>query len=432
MRTRLFLSFVVVVVTFVLLTVIQRNSAITDAQASLLSAQNSDAAYIESQQTSDLIVFGVIASGAIVLVAIWADELRKLFVVAFVMFLMLVFTACAPATRDRTVLTQPNQVTFVIQARGDNTNQVAVGSTPLTADEAYWRDNMVNKREITISQYCFYAYQGAACTARDAVLVITVDTTPVNIEWIADAIVEGEPRSDQVNAFSMQSLEPDGGSTGVYVGAQLIARIAPEDAALYLASYGHGVIDSNGVYPARPLRDVLATEVRAFIQTELNNEYGNRSVIEQNRDMEEMFTNVRNRLVETFGTKGIAIDSFGYRDGNVYENPVIQTGIDSAFERQRQQDEAESNATRQAIVDMQLINSAYAQATATMVSAQSAAAAQQLQAEVLRENPDLVELEAVRRWDGHLPQIIGDSNAIPMVPFALETPPPAPTPTPQP
>ncbi|MDQ3008326.1 MAG: hypothetical protein M3Q81_01895 [bacterium] len=150
----------------------------------------------------------------------------------------------------------------------------------------------------------------------------------------------------------------------------------------------------------------------------------------QNRDMTEMFETVSNNLTSTFGAKGITIDSFGYRDGNVYENPAIQQGVDSQFQRMQQLEEVQANATRQAVINTQNLDTAYAQATQTAIIAQSEAQAQQLLSDVLNTNPGLIQYEYASRWNGQLPQIMGQSNALPMIPFALSTPEPSQLPQP--
>lgn len=420
MVTRIVLSLVVIGLMLSLIAVIDRNSAITDAQASILSAQNSDEAYTQSlQSTSSWYKLGTVVLALIALVVIWFGELRRYLTLALIVPLLLI--ASCQQGQAHNVITEPNEVTFVVQLNGDSGNQAVIGSSP-EADVEYWKDKLQNVHNITVQQYCFKPNEVSGCQWLDTVRVITVSTTSVKIEWEAPAIIEGQPFPDMSTAFSMQSLEPNGGSTGVYVGAQIIAHIVPADAALYLASYGYqNTPTEQGDYPARDLTSVLQDEVRAFIQTELNREYGARSVEQQNRDMTVMFDTVRAHLDETFNAKGITIDSFGYRDGNVYENPRIQQAVDSAFDRAQQLEEAQSAATRQAVANQQSVDQAVAEATATGIAAVAASEAQRLLAQTLRENPDLVQLELARRWDGRLPQIMGDSNAVPMIPFALNS-----------
>jgi len=431
---RVVFSIMLIIVSCVLISLIQSRSAISGAEAVFLSTQNSNEAYIQSQNTPDRAVFAVIAVTVILLAALWFQNVRKtLFSIAVLSVIPLASACGSVQVQGQAWLftSRENEVTFVVPLHGDTTSNQAVIGIPAVSSEEFWLGKLEDTREFTVQQYCFQPASLSSCQYRDVSMVITVDTTSVNVEWVAPAVIPGQPMPDMNSAFSMQSLEPNGGSTGVYVGAQLIAHIAPEDAALYLASYGYSERDPNRLmYPARPLASVLNTEVRAFIQTELNREYGQRSVIEQNRDMAVMFDIVREELTEIFGAKGITIDSFGYRDGNVYENPAIQAGIDSAFERQRQLEEAQADATRQSVVNQQHLDMSYSQATQTMVAAQSAAESQALQAEALNANPNLIQLEIARRWDGQLPQIMGESNAVPMVPFPLGNP--TATPTPQP
>lgn len=425
MRTNLVCSFIILVIAFALVILINRNSAITNAQAALQSAQVSNEAYAQSQQTSQVALFAVGAFTLVLLIGIWGKSLRR-WVAA--MFLLLPLLAACSGAQATPVITKPNEVTFVIQLNGDNTNQAVVGGTT-----DYWTQHLVNTKEITITQYCFQpGGPSSPCQNRDAVAVVVVDTSSVNVQWTAPAIVAGQPLPDMSNAFSMQSFESNGGSTGVYTGAQLIAHIAPADAALYLASYGYTDMNDRHVYPARPLTDVLNGEVRAYIQTRLNEEYGKRSVVQQNQDLSAIFATVQQDLTTTFGAKGITIDSFGNRDGNVYENPAIQQAIDSAFDRQRQLEAAQADATRQAVVNGQMVDAAYAGATATAIAADAAAYSQQQQAAVLNQSPTYLQYLWIQRWNGQMPQITGNDNAMPVVPVSLVTPVPTAVSTPTP
>jgi hypothetical protein len=269
-------------------------------------------------------------------------------------------------------------------------------------------------------------------------MVVTVPTTPVKVEWVAAAIPCNPDGSqpavlpDMSSAFSMQSLEAEGGSTGVYTGGVVNAYIS--NPAVYLSTYGYEAMNpQTNTHSAKPLESVIEDEMRGFIQQQLSFEYGERSVYAQNRDLNEMFTRVYENLNAAYNSKGITITSFYNRDGNVYENCQVQAQADEQIERQNAYQQAFATATLIRISNDALIDQSYAQATATMISAQSAAESQALLAQALSENPDLVALEYARRWNGQMPQIIGNSNAMPMIPFSIqEAPAPSPTATPVP
>lgn len=202
---------------------------------------------------------------------------------------------------------------------------------------------------------------------------------------------------------------------------------------MYLASYGQSdtMNPTTNTYSEKPLADILQKDVRSFIQSELYNEYGVRTVDQINGEMISMLDVITANLREEFSKKGITIVSFGFSGGNVFENPAIQVGIDSVFARQQQQQEVQANATRQAVVNAQNLDTAYAQATQTAVAARSAAESQEMLAEALSANPNLVIYELARKWNGQLPQIMGESGSLPMIPFNL-IPPTGATATPTP
>jgi hypothetical protein len=291
---------------------------------------------------------------------------------------------------------------------------------------------------LLVTTYCFQSTQISGCDNRDAVRIVTVTTTPVEVQWVANAIKAGQTDINEADAFSMQSREPDGGSTGVYVGADIIAHIAPEDAAIYLANYGYSntISADTNTWPARDLTTVLKgvnAEVQSFLQTELTREYGIRSAVQENNEYTQISDKVASDLRVHFQAKGITIDSFGLRDGNVYENPAIQANFDSAFDRAKQQAEAEASAQRQAVLNQQQIDQAKAEATAELIKAQADAQAKNLQADVIKNNPGALLQQMIDKWDGHGPTTVigGSGGTSPMVYTlpAQQVADPSPTPT---
>lgn len=328
--------------------------------------------------------------------------------------------------KSRRIVTNANEVVFVIDLHpnSDNSTQVPTVST----DAKFYENKKSDTREVTIEQYC-YQPKGAAsgCENRDRYFVIAVDTTPVNTTWIAPAILEGQPMPDMSGAFSMQSQD----STGVYIGAQLVVRVSPipAEAAKYVAKYAYAdQPDSRTVHMAKSLTDVVTNEFRPLIQSTFSLEFVQWDAIPVNSHLADIIKNTRTTLNAYAAERGIEIISFGFRDGVVYENPAIQKALDTKFDLENQAKIAQADKDRQDITNAANVARAKAEAEAKKIAAQGDAdaytitaeakvLAQTKYAELLKNNPLLITLEWINKWNGQV-SIVSSTNQsnIPVLP----------------
>ncbi len=320
---------------------------------------------------------------------------------------------------------QSNEIAFVVMlnpASADVQLQTVINGT-----EEYWsgKQKDVGTSVVRVEQYWFaFSDRPGHGEWRDDRRVITVSTAAITVRWSAPPIIEGQPLPDMSNAFSLTTLE----SAGVYTGAELIANIRPEDAALYLANYGvNAEPEPDGSYIARPLASVLEDEVEAYIQTQLSDRYIVRTADRVNTEAVQIFDETSTELITNFALKGITITEFGMRDVNVWEDPVLQRRFNNTIDRQEQLDEANDNATRAFIENSMTLQSAQVQATSTMIAARSEADSQRLIGEALAENPAAVEIRALEQWDGRLPVYMDSDTVLPYIPQPFPTAAPTPS-----
>jgi len=246
--------------------------------------------------------------------------------------------------------------------------------------------------------------------------VILVPLTEVSREWTQ--ILPGQD-ADSVEALMVESVD----SQGIAVGAVITARIAAEDAALYLAHYGTIAVSDPlaTVRYARDLGSVLDSVVRDRVQVVLDREFGQRTVDQAQREKSMIWEIARTEVAAAFAQDGITIEVLGGMNGLVYDNVRIQEAIDESYIREEQQNAAIAGATQTAIYNNALVVSGQAAATATVIAGQANAEVQRAQAEALAENPDSIYLEAVRRWDGQLPDIMDSDSVMPFIPPVAPT-----------
>lgn len=393
------------------------DAAQNPAFSALLSTALTTKSFLFVGEAIALIAFGLYTAFAIYKVIDKVTIVPSLAVLLLLVPLLAV--GCMGTAKAMNV--QSNEIAFVVMLApaSEDVDQ----QTIINGSEEYWngKQQAVGTSVVRVEQYWFsFNDRPGNGEWRDDRRVITVSTTAITMRWSAPPIVEGQPLPDMSNAFSLTTIE----SAGVYTGAELIANIKAEDAALYLANYG---IDPNpepdGSYVARPLISVLEDEVEAFIQTQLSDRYIVRTADQVNTQAVQIFDEVSANLVAHFADKGITISEFGMRDVNVWEDAALQRRFNNTIERQEQLDEANDNATRAYIENSMTLQAAQVQATATMIAAQSEAESQRLIGEAIAENPESVQMRALEQWDGRLPVYMDSDTVLPYIPQPQPTSP---------
>ena len=393
------------------------DAAQNPAFSALLSTALTTKSFLFVGEAIALIAFGLYTAFAIYKVI---DKVTIVPSLAVLLLLVPLLTVgCMGSAKAMNV--QSNEIALVVMLApaSEDVDQ----QTIINGSEEYWngKQQAVGTSVVRVEQYWFsFNDRPGNGGWRDDRRVITVSTTAITMRWSAPPIVEGQPLPDMSNAFSLTTIE----SAGVYTGAELIANIKAEDAALYLANYG---IDPNpepdGSYVARPLISVLEDEVEAFIQTQLSDRYIVRTADQVNTQAVQIFDEVSANLVAHFADKGITISEFGMRDVNVWEDAALQRRFNNTIERQEQLDEANDNATRAYIENSMTLQAAQVQATATMIAAQSEAESQRLIGEAIAENPESVQMRALEQWDGRLPVYMDSDTVLPYIPQPQPTSP---------
>lgn len=424
---KLKLSFILSVIALFFIGLILQNAERIDAGSAIATVNGA-----QNVASSGNMVMAVILIWAIAMFAILAKH-KSWFTI---LVLPVIFVAgCSGGGVYAT--TNPRDVVFVVDLSNPaDQTQVTNKVVGNQADPKFWEGKMqsVNIQRIPIPTT--YKRTGAGLFGSDvgakfdpfpSVMVVTVPITAVTHEWIAPAISCDQPMPDMSNAFSMQSLEDNGGSTGVYTGASVTAVV--DNPALYLSVYGYG--DENpttNTHAAKPLDEVISTTMHGFIQQKLASEYGTRNVVAQNRDMNTIFSDIYSALNTEFNKSGIKITSFFDRDGNIYENCAIQKQFDESLGRQNDLQKAEAAAKLKEIEIKSQLDASNAQATMTVSAGEALAKAQQAQANVVQSNPLSIQQQAIQKWDGHVSQYgSGAGGGIPflvvMTPAPVATPP---------
>lgn len=145
--------------------------------------------------------------------------------------------------------------------------------------------------------------------------------------------------------------------------------------------------------------DRLAPQV---IVASIKDEFGKWNAVDIINRREEVQQNISNRIVPALRKRNIIVSGFeltGVSYSKAFEEAVEEKQV--AVER--------ANAERNRTVQVE------EQAKQKVIAAEGEAKAIGLRAAALSQNQNLVEYEAVRKWDGRLPQNMYGGSAIPFV-----------------
>lgn len=405
---------VVTVVLLILLAGIWYISANTDdvtqAQLAPKQVENDNATYVGVQKVIKDDNFAAEAATGIVgliLLGMWGlpyilnTEKNKNqmigTVLAGVVILPAVLSACGPAKEEKVINIEPNQTAFVVPLTGDSTSQLQFQSVE------FLQEKQVAAKQIVIPQRKRDVGRGPGSYEWiPTVAVIIVDRTPVTREW-TQAEATGTSKSNQ--AFGVESIE----SIDFKVGATCSALVEEEHAAEFLYFFS-----------GKSLAQVMDENVRGFIQAELFREFGERTLLEGQAQksliFEEVFANTQAHFVEL----GITINSCGGSEGLIYTDPAVQAEINLNFAIQQEANRASARATAQGIENERIIAEANTFATATVVAGQAQARVLEETGRELTNNPGIVEYEIAQRSSGEVPGIlIINGDQVDQLPFSF-------------
>lgn len=134
---------------------------------------------------------------------------------------------------------------------------------------------------------------------------------------------------------------------------------------------------------------------------------------------QKLLTTVREDLNASLGPKGFKFDMISFTN-DLRLDPKVQEAINATISATQRAIEAENKVREATALAAQKEATAKGDAAAAVSKAKGEAEANRLVAESLSANPNLVEWrrlqiqsDAIRQWDGHMPQVTGGS--VPMI-----------------
>jgi hypothetical protein len=293
-------------------------------------------------------------------------------------------SACGTKAEIKTV--ESNQTAFLIPVAGDPSQQSQLPSID------FLKKKQVASKQVVIP----YEWKETGSTLAvfrtgeyyPSMKLILVDRSMVTREWTKNT---GSGTSNNDQAFGVESTE----SIDFKIGATCTAIITEADAATYLYYYGE-----------KALSEVMDQNIRGFVQQELFNEFGSRTLSQAQRDKKLIFEGVRDRLTATFKERGVTILSFGGSEGMSYSDPKVQDVINESYAAQQRVEQAKAQATQQGYNNEQLVALANAQATATVIAGAAGAQVLKENGQMLQQYPGLTNYTLAQKSNGQVPQIL--------------------------
>lgn len=172
------------------------------------------------------------------------------------------------------------------------------------------------------------------------------------------------------------------------------------------------------------IQDVL---MRSLVRNELNAEAAAMKTMEVFAKKHVIMDNVKKTLNDKLNPKGIRVDSLGFV-GSIHPDPKVTEAINLVIAASQNALQAEQRIRQSKAEADQKIETARGEAESTMLKAKadsdsillrakSQAEANKLQAMSL--NANLIQWNALQKWDGRLPQMTG-GGALPFIQFTPE------------
>ena len=278
----------------------------------------------------------------------------------------------------------PNETAFVIPLEGETQS----GQSTLKSVEYLEKNKVVAKRIIIPQREHALGRTPGNFEWNPTVRVIKVDRTPVTREWTKSAESGTSTNDDAIGVESLDSIN-------FAAGVNITCSIQEQDAAKFLYHFA-----------GKPLKDVVDSNVRGYVQTVLAREFGKLMLTECPKKKSDVFQTAFEESKDFFTAKGLTVEYMGSSEGLAYENAKIQDAINKKFvaendiEVARQEKLAQDERNKMAIEKAK----AEAQAAHALEEAREALTLK-TELEVKRIQAEATKA-AAEKWNGSVPSSI--------------------------
>jgi regulator of protease activity HflC (stomatin/prohibitin superfamily) len=166
----------------------------------------------------------------------------------------------------------------------------------------------------------------------------------------------------------------------------------------------------------KSMYEIIKTNVPQVVKTELNN--ASSKLTAENiygKNKEEFFKDVESRIRTAFGKKGLLVTNI-YINGKIGLPPKVVDALNAKIESTQKTAQRENEVAQVKAEADKEREKAKGEKDAAISRAQGEAESITIRGKALRDNPGVVELNAIEKWDGKLPSTMLPGSAVPFVP----------------
>lgn len=181
----------------------------------------------------------------------------------------------------------------------------------------------------------------------------------------------------------------------------LTYHVDPDKVATLFQTYRKGIDEITDVYIHNMVRDAFV-EIGSTMPIE--DIYGIRKA--------ELVSKVQDRVSKEIAPRGLIVEKVNLIGAMALPNQVV-TGINAKIAATQMAERRQNEVAQTEAEARKEVAKAEGDARARLVNAESEAKSLALRGQSLKDNPGLVQLNAIEKWDGHLPNV--NSGAIPFI-----------------
>jgi regulator of protease activity HflC (stomatin/prohibitin superfamily) len=213
--------------------------------------------------------------------------------------------------------------------------------------------------------------------------------------------MEGRPVDESISFQTAQGLT-------VNADVGITYHIDPAKVTLIFQKYRKGIDEITDVYLRNMIRDALVKEASSL---DIESVYG--------KGKANLIEAVQRDVSEEVASVGIDVEKI-YWIGELRLPETVVQSINAKIQA-TQMAEQRQNEVAQARAEAEKVEAeAQGRAQAQLTIAEADAKAISLKGEALRQNPNVVQMSAIEKWDGHLPTYSG-TGAVPFVNLGAAT-----------
>ncbi|BCP56288.1 serine protease [Kaistia sp. 32K] len=232
---------------------------------------------------------------------------------------------------------------------------------------------------------------------------VSLKEEPVGYKWVGwnEELFLFPTFNQNFNINGIKGQDKDGMVVGLPLGVTL--RAAEGSAPLLFKTYRKKMDEIINVNVPQVVRDAVNAESSKVTAETM---YG--------PGKEEFVKRIQQRVQDHFATRGIVIENL-YLSGQIDLPPTVVQSLNRKIEATQKAQQRE-NELRQTIAEAEKAKAeAEGIKQATILRAEGEAQALNIKGAALRNNPGVVELNAIDKWDGKLPQYMTGGQAVPFI-----------------